>query len=77
MQITVTVGMSGISHSSLTKQHALAMLHYPQKDPDDMWDMSDEGAIFLHQVVGLNRHCCDITSECSQVRKLQLGFMVH
>lgn len=43
MQMTITVGMPGISHSSSTKKHALAMLHHPQKGADDMWDMSDEG----------------------------------
>lgn len=75
--MTVTVGMPGISHSSPTKQHALAMLHYPQKDPDDMWDMPDEEATIPHQVLGLNRQCCGITSECIKVRKMLMGFMVH
>lgn len=55
MQMTVTVGMPGISHSSTTKQHALAMLYHPQKDPDDMWDMSDEGGPRSPLNAGLNR----------------------
>lgn len=54
MQMNVTVGMPGISHSSPTKQHALAMLHHPQKGPDDMWDMSDEGGHHSPPDSGLN-----------------------
>lgn len=36
MQMTVSVGMSGISCSNPTKQHELVMPHQPQKDTDDM-----------------------------------------
>ena len=43
MQITVSVGIPGISHLNPTKQLELAMLHQPQKDSDDLWDMSAEG----------------------------------
>lgn len=53
MLMTVSVGMPGISHSSPTKQHALAMVHHP--DPDDTWDMSDEGGHHSPADPGLNR----------------------
>lgn len=55
MQMTVTVGMPGISHSSPTKQHTLAMLRHPQTGPDDMQDMSDEGGHHSLPDTGLNR----------------------
>ena len=55
MQKTDTVGMSGISHSSPTKQNALTMLDHPQKDHNDMWGIPDDGGQHYPPDTGLNR----------------------
>lgn len=77
MQMTIIVGMPGISHSSPTKQHALTMLHHPLKDPNNMWDIPDEGGQLSPPDTELNRYCCDITCDCINAKKMQLGYMVH
>lgn len=64
MQMSITVGMPGISHSSSTKKQALAMLHHPQKGLDSMWDMSEEGGHQTPEDTELIWLCCGITFRC-------------